>query len=84
MVGFDIGDNRHHRLQMQERCITLICFGNQVPTMPQTRMNARRFYQPTVNEGWVRVPLLLDAGNHRSGCRFAVRSGNGDAMTKTH
>lgn len=60
MVGFDIGDNRHHRLQMQERCITLICFGNQAMTMPQTRMNARRFYQPTVNEGWVESRFCVE------------------------
>ena len=48
--------------QMQERCITLICFGNQVPTMPQTRMNPRRFYQPAVNEGWVEPRFCVDAG----------------------
>ncbi len=55
--------------------------GNQVPTMPQTRMNPRRFYQPAVNEGWVEPRFCVDAGNHRGGCRFAVRSCNGDAMT---
>src|SRR5699024_7613186 len=84
VVVLEIGDKRHKRSQMQERCITLICFGNQVATMPPTRMNARRFYQPTVHEGWVESRFCVDAGNHRGGCRFAVRSCNGDAMTKTH
>ena len=84
MVGFNVGDNRHHRLQMQERRIALIGFRYQVAAMAQTRMHARRLHQATVDESRVQTRFRINACDHRGGCGFTVCPGNGDAMTKTH
>ncbi|MNS66224.1 hypothetical protein D3C72_994270 [compost metagenome] len=84
MVGFDVSDNRHHRLQMQERRIALIRFSNQITAMAQTRVNARRFYQATVNEGRIKTGFCINTGDHRRGRRFTVGTRNGNTVTKTH
>ena len=84
MVGFDIGDNRHHRLQMQERSIALIRFRNQVTAGAQTRMSSCRFHQPAVNKGRVQTGFGINARHHCRGRGLAMRTGNGDAVTKTH
>ena len=51
MIGFDVGDNGHHRLQMQKRRVALIRFRDQVTVMAKTGMYARRYYQSAVDEG---------------------------------
>ncbi|CNU08829.1 Uncharacterised protein [Salmonella enterica subsp. enterica serovar Bovismorbificans] len=84
MVGFDVGDDRNHRLQMQEGCVALICLGNQVTTMAQTRMNACGFHQSAIHESRVQPRFGINTGHHRGRCGFSVRPGNGDAVAKTH
>ncbi|MNS64754.1 hypothetical protein D3C72_978920 [compost metagenome] len=84
MVSFDIGDNRYHRLQMQERRVALISFRNQITTVAEPRMNARRFNQTAINKCRIETGFRINAGDHRRGRGFAVRTGNRDAMTKTH
>lgn len=50
----------------------------------KTRIEPRRALPARQCKFESRTPLLHDAGNHRGGCGdFAVRSCNGDAMTKT-
>ena len=84
MVSFDIGDNRHHRLQMQERRVALIRFGNQITAMTQTSMDACCFHQTAVDESRIQTRFRIDAGDHRRGRGFTVGPGNGDTVTKTH
>ena len=84
MVGFDVGDHGHHRLQMQERRIALIRFRDQITAGPQSCVGPRRLHQPAVNEGRVQAGFGVNARNHRRGGGFAVRAGDSDAVAKTH
>ncbi len=84
MVSFDVGHNRHHRLQMQERRIALIRFSNQIPAVAQTGMGACCFNQSAVNKGRIETRFCINTRHHRRGGRFAMGTRNGDAMTKTH
>ena len=40
VVGLYVGNDRHHRQQMQERGIALICFNNQIITSAQLSIGA--------------------------------------------
>ena len=84
VVGFDVGNNGHHRLQVQERCIALIRFRNQVTAMAEARMDARRFHQPAVDESRVQPGFGVNTGYHRGGGGFAMGPGNGDPVTEAH
>ena len=84
MVGFDVGHNRDHRLQMQERRIALIRFRNQITAMAETGMHARRFHQPAVDEGRVEPGFGVNTGHHRGGSGFAVSSGNRNPVAEAH
>ncbi len=84
VIGFDVGDNGHHRLQMQKRRVALIRFRDQVTAMAKAGMYARRFYQPAVDKGRVQPGLGVNAGYHRGGGGFAVGPGNGDPVAKAH
>ncbi|CCK01034.1 hypothetical protein BN129_540 [Cronobacter sakazakii 701] len=84
MVGFDIGHNRDHRLQMQERRVALVGFGNQITAVAEARVRPRRFHQTAVNERRVEARFGINTRYHRSGRRFAMRTGNRDTVTKTH
>ena len=84
MVSFDVGHNGDHRLQMQERRIALIRFRNQVAAMAKTGMYARSLHQPTVDEGRIEAGFGVNAGYHRGGRGFAVRTGNRNPVTETH
>ncbi len=84
MVSFDVGHNGHHRLQMQERRIALIRFGNQIAAVTQTRMGTCCFDQAAVNESRIKTGFRIDTRHHRRGGRFAMRTRNGDAVTETH
>ena len=84
MVSFDVSDNRHHRLQVQERRVALIRFGNQITAVAQTRMYACGFDQTAVDERRVETSFRINTGDHRRGRGFTVGPGNGDAVTETH
>ena len=84
MIGFDIGHNRDHRLQMQERRIALIRFRNQIAAMAEAGVNACCFNQSTVDKGGVKTCFRVNTGNHCRGRGFTVSAGNRNAMTKTH
>ena len=84
MVRFDVGDNRHHRLQVQERRVALIRFSNQITTVAQTRMHARGFDQAAVDKRRVETRFCINTGDHRRGRGFTVGPGNRDAVAKTH
>ncbi len=84
MVGFDVGHDCHHRLQMQERGVTFIRFSDQITAVTQARVYARGFDQAAVDEGRIEARFSINAGDHRRGGGFTVGSGNGDAVTKTH
>ena len=84
MVSFDVGDNRHHRLQVQERRVALVRFSNQITTVAQTRMYARGFDQAAVDERRVETRFRINTGNHRRGRGFTVGPGNRDAVAEAH
>ncbi|CCJ91597.1 hypothetical protein BN132_3525 [Cronobacter turicensis 564] len=84
VVGFDIGHNRHHRLQMQERGVAFVRFGNQVTAVAKARVRTRRFHQATINERRIETRFGINARHHRGRRRFAMRTCHGDAVTKTH
>ena len=84
MISFDIGDNRHHWLQMQERRVALVCFGNQITAMTQARMHACGLHQTAVDKSGIQTRFRVDAGDHCRGRGFTVRPGNSNTVTKTH
>ena len=55
MVGINIGDHGHHRLQMQEAGITFICFSNQVTASTQLRITARSIETSANHKGGIQT-----------------------------
>ncbi|CCJ84366.1 hypothetical protein BN133_743 [Cronobacter dublinensis 582] len=84
VVSFDIGDDGHHRLQMQERGVAFVGFGNQIPAVTETRMRPRRFHQPAVDESRVQPGFSINTRHHRGSRCLAMRTCDGDAVAKTH
>ena len=49
-----------------------------------TDIAADRIKDTADRDGRIHICFQENVGSHGGGCRFAVRSCNGDAMTKTH
>ena len=63
MIPVDIGDQRNHRLQLQERAVAFIRLGHQVATFSQARTRTERVDHSANDKGRVQPRLGEDAGN---------------------
>ncbi|MNE70945.1 hypothetical protein D3C80_1667770 [compost metagenome] len=52
--------------------------------MAQTCVHTSRFNQTAIDERRVEAGFRINTGHHRRGRRFAVRTRNGNSVTKTH
>ena len=84
VIRFNIGHDADHRLQMQERGVAFVCFGNQIATGTQLGIGARAVQQAPDNECWIQSRLGKNTGNQTGGGGFAMGTGYGDAMAETH
>ena len=84
MVGFDIGNDRDHWLQMQERGVALVRLGNQITTGAQASIGTRTVEQAADDEGRIPFGFGIDARNQTGGGGLAMGTGNRDPMTITH
>ncbi len=84
VVGIDIGDHGHHRLQVQEAGVALVGLGDQVATAAQLRVGAGRREPATDDKGRVQPTCGKYRGQQAGGGRLAVGTGDRDAMAITH
>ncbi|MNI15165.1 hypothetical protein D3C73_684570 [compost metagenome] len=84
VVGVDVGDHGHQRLQVQEAGVAFVGFGDQVAAGAKLGIGARGIQAATDHECRVQAT----GGEHRSdqagGRGFAVGTGNGDTVAITH
>ena len=74
VIGLDISNHRNHRLQMQERGVALVSFGDQDPARSQSRVSASAVQQAADDEGGI-LARLSKNGRDETGCRcFPVSS----------
>ncbi|MNJ55051.1 hypothetical protein D3C77_505230 [compost metagenome] len=84
VIGIDIGDHRHHRLQVQETGVALVGLGDQVAAAAQLGIGARRVQPAADDERGVQP----GGGEHRrqqaGGGGLAMGAGHRDAMPVAH
>ena len=84
VVFVDIGDDGHNRSQMQEGRIGLVGFGDDVFAFAQTGVGTCGIEFAADNESGVETCRAEDGGSQTGGRGFAVRTGDGDAVTEAH
>ena len=84
MVFVDIGHNGHNRSQVQERGIGFVGFGDDVFAFAQTGIGTCGIEFAADHESGVETCRTEDGGGQTGGRGFAVRTGNGDAVTEAH
>ena len=84
VVRFNIGNQRHHGLQMQERSVALVRFHHQILPFTQRRVGARLIEQPPDYKSRILPRLTKNGGDQASGGGLAVGSRNRDAEAVTH
>ena len=84
VITFDVSDQRHHGLQMQEGGVALVGLNYQILTFAQRSIGACLIEQTADDKSRIFTRLTQDRGNQASGRRFAMRAGNGDAKSVAH
>ena len=84
MIRFYIGDHCHHRLQMQERGIALVCFSHQIATATQLGISAGAVYSTAHDKSGVAAIFCQDRRYQAGGGGLAMGAGNGDTVTVAH
>ena len=84
VIAVDVRDHRDHRLQMQERCIAFVGFGDQVTARAQLCIAAGAVEQPADDERRIEIRFLEYRRDEAGGRRLAVRSRDGDAVAIAH
>ena len=84
VVGVDVGDDRHHRQQVQERRVGLVGLDDDVVAGAEPRVGAGGVEPAADDEGRVEAGLGEHAGDERGRRRLAVRAGDGDALLQAH
>ena len=84
VVGVDIGDDRQHRLQMKERGIRFVGFGDDELTGTQTGVRAGALQPAADDKGRIQSALGQHAGSETGGCGFAMRASHCDALFQPH
>ena len=84
VVGVDVGHHRHHRHQVQERCIGLVGLDHDVVAAAELGVGAGAVQAPADDESGVQPALGQHAGHQAGGGRLAVRAGDRDALLQAH
>lgn len=84
VIGVDVGDHGHHRLQIQERGVALVGLRDQVAPAAEARVAAGAVQAPADDKGRV-APRLGQQGRDQAGRGgLAVSPGDRDPVTETH
>ena len=84
VVGVDIRHHRHHRQQVQERCVRLIGLHHDVLTAAQSGIGTRAIEASTNDKGRVQTGLCKHAGHQAGGGGLAMGAGNRNALLEAH
>ena len=84
VVGVDVGDDRHHRLQVQEGSVRFVRFRHQILAVAKAGIAAGGSQHAADNEGRVEPGIGENRGNQAGGGGFAMRAGNGDTEAEAH
>jgi hypothetical protein len=84
VVGVDVGDDRHHRQQVQERGVGLVGLDHDVFARPQPGVGPGAVEPPADDEGRVQFGGGQHAGDQAGGGGLAVGAGNRDAFFHAH
>jgi hypothetical protein len=84
VIGVDVGDHRHHRLQVEEGSVGLVRFHYDELARSEPRVGSRRLQPPADHEGRVETTFREHAC-HEAGRRgLAVGAGDRDALPQPH
>ena len=84
VVGVNVGHHRHHRQQVEERCVRLVRLNHDVITLPQPCVGARAVEAATDDKRRVEPGFRQDAGHQTGGGGLAVCASNRNALFKPH
>ena len=84
MIVVDIGDDGDHRLQMHERGIALVGFGDQIAARAEARIAVGALQAAADHERRVEPALGEDARHQTRGGGLAVRARDRDGVAKAH
>ena len=84
VIGVDIGDDRDHRRQIQERGIGFVGLGHQKITLAKPRIGAGGGELAADDVGRIHPRFAENAGDQAGGGGLAVGAGNGDAALQPH
>ena len=84
VVIVNVGNNSNKRLQMCERCVALVSFGDEIAARTQARVGSGALQASTDDESWIFAALGEDAGNQAGRRRLAVCARNRDGIAEAH
>ncbi len=84
MIGIDVRDHRHHRLQIQERGVALVGLGNQIAARTQAGVDTAADEPPADDIGGIEPALGEQARDQTRRGGLAMGAGDGDAVAETH
>ena len=84
MVLIDIGDHRHDRLQVQKRCIGLICLGHQILALAEPGVGADGIQASANHAGRIQPRFAKHMGNQGGRRGLAVGACNGNTQFEAH
>ena len=84
MIGFNIGDHRHHGLQVKKGRVTLVGLGDQEAAGTQLGIAANAVDQTTDDKGGIQARLGEDIGNQAGGGGLAVSTRDRDTVAIAH
>ncbi len=84
VVSVDIGHDRDHGLEIEERGVALVGLGHQIFGRPQFRIRPGAVEPPADDESGIEPPLGQDARHQAGGGRLAMGARHRDAMVEAH
>ena len=84
VVGVDVGDDRDHRRQIEERRVGLVGLGDQELALAEPRVRVRGQQPPADDERRIEPAFGEHRGDEARRRRLAVRAGDRDALLQAH
>ena len=84
VVGVNVGDDRHHRLQMEEGGVGFVRFRHQILPVAEAGVAACGGEHAADDKGRVESGIGENRGNQAGSGGLAVGSGDGDAEAEAH
>ncbi len=84
MIGIDVGDDRHQRIQAQEAAIAFVGLGHQPLATTQLGVGAGGQQLATNHERRVQATFAQHRSGEAGGGGLAMGAGHGDATAETH